>query len=153
MSLVTDPSPVASAPTPRRRSRRRVLAIAATLAAGFVATVTLVVNESTKNARKVSDRFVTAVQRGDGAAAYALAGPAFRRAASEQQIDALATQLSGLVTSKRSLTAKSINASTDSGKIAVFVYDIGAKGGGELHFKTQVRKEDGAWKVFSYVLD
>jgi hypothetical protein len=98
----------------------------------------------------VSDRFVSAVQRGDGAAAYALAGPAFRQAATERQLDGLADQLASLVTAERSLTAKSINASTDDGKIAVFVYDVAARGGGELHFKTQVRDEDGAWKVMNF---
>ena len=41
------------------------------------------VNESTEDAQKVSDQLITAVQSGDGAAAYALTGPAFRAATTE----------------------------------------------------------------------
>ena len=48
----------------------------------------LLVNESTEDAQKVSDQLVTAVQSGDGAAAYALTGPAFRAATTEARAHA-----------------------------------------------------------------
>ena len=51
-----------------------VIAMIVVIGGGFF----LLVNKSTKDAQKVSDQLVTAVQAGDGAAAYALTGPSFR---------------------------------------------------------------------------
>ena len=59
--------------------------------------------------------------------------------------------LSGLVTKdKSSPKSKSINVSTDSGKIAVFVYTMDGTGGKPVYFKTQIREEDGQWQVMSF---
>src|SRR4051794_35559745 len=58
----------------------------------------LLVRESTADAQKVSDDFVTAIQQGDGAKAWSLAGPTFRGSMSQADLDALVKQLSPLVT-------------------------------------------------------
>ena len=65
----------------------------------------LLVNESTKDAQKVSDQLVTAVQAGDGAAAYALTGPSFREATTEAQLTELVKNLSTLVTKDKARPA------------------------------------------------
>jgi hypothetical protein len=118
----------------------------------FVGGCFLLVNGTTKDAQKVSDDFVVAVQNGDGAKAWSLAGPTFRAATTEAELTELVKRLSGLVTKdKVSPSAKGINASTDTGKIAVFVYKL--KGTGQpatVWFKTQIREEDGKWQVLSF---
>ena len=110
----------------------------------------LLVNESTKDAQKVSDDLVTAVQAGDGAKVWSLAGPAFRDVTTEAEVNELVQRLSQLVTKdKASPDGKAINASTDSGNVAVFTYTLKGKGRGPVYFKTQIRDEDG-WKVLSF---
>jgi hypothetical protein len=143
------------APPPRKRNTTKVVLIV--IAAALVLMVLLIggcvllVNGSTKDAQKVSDQLVTAVQQGDGAKVWALSGPSFRKAATEAQVDELAKRLSQLVTKdKVSPDGKSIHASTDSGKVAVFTYTLKGKGRGPVYFKTQIRDEDGGWKVLSF---
>ena len=110
----------------------------------------LLVNESTKDAQKVSDDLVAAVQAGDGAKVWSLAGPTFRDVTSEAEVNELVSRLSQLVTTKKvSPNGKAINASSDSGKIAVFTYTLNGKGRGPVYVKTQIRDEDGSWKVLS----
>jgi hypothetical protein len=124
-----------------------IIALIVVLGAGLF----LLVNESTKDAQKVSDQLVTAIQTGDGAAAYALTGPSFRDATTEGEVTELVNRLSTLVTQeKRSPDQKAINASTDSGKIAVFVYTMKGVNGSPVYFKTQVRDEDGRWQVLNF---
>jgi hypothetical protein len=112
----------------------------------------LLVNESTKDAQKVSDDLVTAIQTGDGAKAWSLAGPTFRGVTTQAELNELVTRLSGLLTKeKASPSGKAINASSDSGKIAVFVYKL--KGTGQpatIWIKTQIREEDGKWQALSF---
>ena len=156
MSVATEPAttPVPAAPAPRRRSRGRVIAmvVAGLLALGavVVAGAVVFVNEATQDAQKVSDRFVRAVDAGDGAAAYALTDPAFREATSEAQLSGLVDQLAPLADGGGKVTGKSINASTDSGKIAVLVYTLRAAGGGSLSFKVQLREQDDRWQVMNF---
>lgn len=152
MSVATEP---VSPPVVRTRRRGRTIAIVVAgllaLAAVVGAGAVLLVNETTKDAQEVSDRFVRAVQRGDGAAAYALTDPAFREASSQQQLSALVDQLQPLVTTARpSVTGKSIHASTGAGTIAVITYRVPAAGDGSLYFKAQVRDEDGRWGIMNF---
>jgi hypothetical protein len=147
--------PQFSPPPPRkRRTGRIILLIAGGLITLFVVIgvgLFLLVNESTKDAQKVSDQLVSAVQAGDGAKAYALAGPSFRSATTEAELTGLVKNLSTLVTrEKSSPDGKAINASTDSGKIAVFVYTMKGTSGRPVYFKTQIRDEEGRWQVLSF---
>jgi hypothetical protein len=149
------PPPFSPPPAPpKRRTGRIILFIVLGLIALIVvvgAGLYLLVNESTKDAQKVSDQLVTAVQAGDGAKAYALAGPSFRAATTEAELTELVKRLSTLVTKdKRSPDGKAISASTESGKIAVFVYTMKGASGRPVYFKTQIRDEDGGWKVLSF---
>jgi hypothetical protein len=114
-------------------------------------TIWLVVGKSTAEAQKVSDQLITAVQNGDGPAAYALTGPSFREATSEEELTELVTGLSTLVTKDEvSPSGKSINVSTGSGKIAVFTYTMDGTRDGSVYFKTQIRDEEGRWQVMSF---
>ena len=131
MSAAPEPEtqPQFSPPPPRkRRTGRIILLIVGGLITLFVVIgvgLFLLVNESTKDAQKVSDQLVGAVQAGDGAKAYALAGPSFRAATTEAELTGLVKNLSTLVTrEKSSPDGKAITASTDSGKI-----DLEGKGG------------------------
>lgn len=142
-------------PPKRKRSVGKIIAIVAgamvlsliLLVVGIV----LLVNGSTEDAQKVSDEFVTHVQNNDGAKGYALAGAAFRGATTEAQLSELFGTLAPLVTKdKASPSGKSINASTESGKIAVFTYTLKGNGRGDVYFKTQVRDEDGGWKIMNF---
>jgi hypothetical protein len=93
----------------------------------------------------------TLVQTGDGAEAYALTSPAFSASTTEAQSPSLRSRLSGLVTREtRSPDGKSINASTDTGKIAIFTYTMKGVRGDTVDFKIQVRDEDGGWQVLSF---
>jgi hypothetical protein len=158
MSLAPEPAPAPpySPPParPKRRKGRLVLIVIAVLIAMIVVIgggLFLLVNETTKDAQKVSDQLVTAVQKGDGAAAYALTGPSFRDATSESDMTDVVEKLSTLVTrDKRSPSGKAINASTEDGKIAVFVYKMEGANGSPVYFKTQIRDEDGRWQVMNF---
>ncbi len=137
----------------RRRGKIILIVIAAVIALIIVGGlgIFLLVNESTKDAQKVSDQLVTAVQTGDGAAAYALTGPSFRAATTEAQLTELVKNLSTLVTKEKSSTnSKAISVSTDNGKIAVFLYTMKGTGGAPVYFKTQIREEEGRWQVMSF---
>src|SRR5215207_288138 len=123
----------ASAPMyPPPRSKRKVWKIVLIVAAAAIALVVvaivalvLLVSGTTKDAQKVSDQLVVAVQNGDGAGAYALTGRSFRGATTETDLTELVKRLSTVVTKdKVSPTGKAINASTDSGKVAVFTYAL-----------------------------
>jgi uncharacterized membrane protein YvbJ len=143
-----------SPPPRKKRSALKIvlIVVAAAIALIVVLIVGLVlfVNGSTKDAQKVSDQLVTAVQTGDTAKAYALTSPTFRAATKEADLDALVKQLSTLVTKdKVSPSGKAINASTENGKIAVFTYTMKGTSGKPVYFKTQIRDEDG-WKVMSF---
>jgi len=143
------------APPPKKRSTTKivllVIGVLLVLMVLLIGGCVLLVNGSTKDAQKVSDQLVTAIQQGDGAKVYALSGPSFRKVATEAQVDELAKRLSQLVTQdKVSPNGKSINASTDNGKIAVFTYTLKGKGRGPVYIKTQIRDEDGGWKVLSF---
>jgi hypothetical protein len=151
------PAPTYSPPPapPRKRSTLKiVLIVVAAVVAVFIALIIglfVLVNESTEDAQKVSDDLVTAVQAGDGPKAYALAGPAFREATTEADMTAIVEQLAPLVTKdKASPSGKAINASTENGKIAVFTYTLKGSSGGSIYFKTQIRDEDGSWKVMNF---
>jgi hypothetical protein len=140
-------------PTKRpRRTLKIVLLIIGgliTLIALLIIGLVMLVNSSTGDAQKVSDQFVEAVQAGDGAAAYALTGPAFRAATTEDELTQLVQNLApALSKDKPSPRGKSINVSSDSGKIAVFVYTLGA-GERPVYLKTQIREEDDGWQVLS----
>ncbi|MBE2315277.1 hypothetical protein DVA67_004780 [Solirubrobacter sp. CPCC 204708] len=146
--------PPAPAPAPKRRWGRIALIVGgvmiATLAAIVVALV-LFVNASTKDAQKVSDQLVTAVQTGDAAKAYALGGADFRTVATEADVKAIVEQISPLVTREPvSPNGKSINASTDRGKVAVFTYKLDGNGRAPVYFQTQIQETDGAWRVLSF---
>src|SRR5262245_21491763 len=126
-------------PAPPQKKRRWGLIIGIVVAAIvavivlFIVGAVLLFNSSTKDAQKVSDQFVTAVQAGDGAKAYALTGPAFREATTEDQLSQLVQQLSTLVTKdKVSPDGKAISASTENGKIAVFTYTLKGTNGGSI---------------------
>jgi uncharacterized membrane protein YvbJ len=149
------PAPMFSEPPPKKRSALKIILII--VAAGIVGIVVLIlalvlfVNGSTKDAQKVSDQLVTAVQTGDTAQAYALTGPSFRAATKQADLDELVKRLSTLVTKEKvSPSGKSINASTDSGKIAVFTYVMKGTSGKPVYFKTQIRDEDGDWRVMNF---
>jgi hypothetical protein len=148
------PPQFAPPPPRKRRTGRIILLIVAGLITLFVVIgvgLYLFVNESTKDAQKVSDQLITAVQTGDGAKAYALAGPSFRDATTEEELTELVKRLSTLVTKeKQSPDGKAITASTDTGKIAVFVYTMKGASGRPVYFKTQIRDEDGRWQVLSF---
>jgi hypothetical protein len=140
-------------PRPKRRRRIILIVIAAVIALIVVGGlgIYLVVSQSTKDAQKISDQLVTAVQKGDGAAAYVLTGPSFRAATTEAQLSELVTNLSTLVTAeKSSANSKAISVSTDNGKIAVFLYTMKGTGGDPVYFKTQIREEDDRWVVMSF---
>ena len=140
---------------PKRRTGRIILIV---LGAMFVALVLLIggcfllVNESTKDAQKVSDEFVAAVQAGDTAKAYSLTSPSFRAATSEADTAEFVKSISALVSKEPvSPTGKAINTSTDNGKIAVFTYKLKpAQGNGTVYFKTQIRDEQGRWQVMNF---
>jgi hypothetical protein len=158
MTSPSEPAPTFQfqhpAPPPKKRSTTKivliVLAAVIVLMALVIGGCFVLVNQSTKDAQKVSDQLVTAVQQGDGAKVWALSGPRFRKAATQAQVDQLVKQLSGLVTTdKVSPDGKSINASTDAGKVAVFTYTLKGKGRGPIYFKTEIIDEDG-WKVLSF---
>src|SRR4051794_10153643 len=158
MTVTPEPAPVPRfsppPPRPKRRTGRIILIVVAALVALVVVLVIgafLLVSESTKDAQKVSDQLITAVQAGDGAKAYALTGPSFRAATTEAELTELISGLSTLVTKdKRSPDGKAISASTESGKIAVFTYTMKGTNGKPVYFKTQIRKEDGRWQVMSF---
>jgi hypothetical protein len=149
------PAPIYAPPParPKRKAWKIVLIIAAAVLALIVIAVVglvLLVSGATKDAQKVSDRFVVAVQTGDAAGAYALTGSSFRAATTEADMTQLVNQLSTLVTKdKVSPTGKAINASTDSGKVAVFTYKLKGAGRGPVYLKTEIRDEDGGWKVLN----
>lgn len=146
--------PPPPAPRKQRSALRIVLIVVASvivLGIALIGGLVLLVNNSTGDAQKVSDQLVTAVQAGDGKAAYALTGPSFRAATTEAQLTELVQRLSSLVKKdKRSPDGKSINASTDSGKIAVFTYTMNGTSGSPVYFKTQIRDEDGRWVVMNF---
>ena len=158
MTAMPEPAsaPPFSPPPPqkKRRTGRIVLIVVGAIVAlflVFIVAVFLLVSNSTKDAQKVSDQFITAIQTGDGAKAYALTGPSFRAATKEADLTQLVTKLSTLVSKdKVSPNGKSINASTDNGKIAVFTYTLKGASGSPVYFKTQIRKEDGKWQVMSF---
>jgi hypothetical protein len=128
-----------------------VVAAAIALLVIVIVAIVLLVGKSTEEAQKVSDQLVTAIQQGDGAAAYALTGPAFRAATKEPELTELVKNLSTLVTKdKVSPNGKAINVSSGSGKIAVFVYTLKGTGDGNIYFKTQIRDEEGRWQVMSF---
>jgi hypothetical protein len=145
-------------PTVAPPKKRRWGLIIAAVVAGFVALIVafivglvLLVNNSTGDAQKVSDQFVVAVQNGDGAKAYALAGPSMRAAATQDQIDELAKTMATLVTKeKRSPDGKAITASTENGKIAVFTYTMKGYRDSTLYWKTEIKQEGGRWQVFNF---
>ena len=149
------PAPEFMAPPARPKRRRRKI-ILIVIAAGSVIIVGglaifLLVNQSTKDAQKVSDQLVTAVQNGDGGAAYALTGPSFRAVTTEAQLGELVKNLSALVTpEKRSPNSKAISVSTDNGKIAVFLYTMKGTKADPVYFKTQIREEGDRWVVMSF---
>jgi hypothetical protein len=153
-----EPAPQPQWAPPPPRKKRRVGRIIAIVAGAMVLTLIvivvglfLLVNESTEDAQQVSDDFVAAVQANDGPRAYALTGPAFREATTEAQLSELLGQLSSLVAKdKVSPSGKAINASTDSGKIAVFTYTLKGTSGSNVYFKTQIRDEDSGWKVMNF---
>lgn len=109
---------------PKRRTGRIILIVLVAMFVGLVLLIGgcfLLVNESTKDAQKVSDEFVTAVQAGDTAKAYSLTGPSFREATSEADTAEFVKSISALVSKDAvSPDGKSINTSTDNGRIAVF---------------------------------
>jgi flagellar basal body-associated protein FliL len=158
MTISPEPAPapafVEPPARPRKRRRKIILIVIAAVIALIVVGglgIYLLVNQSTKDAQKVSDQLVTAVQNGDGAAAYALTGPSFRAATTEAQLSELVTNLSTLVTKdKSSANSKAISVSTDNGKIAVFLYTMKGTSGKPVYFKTQIREEDDRWQVMSF---
>ncbi len=158
MSLAPEPAPqppFAPPPAKPKRRRGRIVLIVIAAVIGLIVVIGgglfLLVNESTKDAQKVSDQLVAAVQKGDGAAAYALTGPAFREATTEADMNEVVKNLSTLVTrEERSPSGKAINASTDNGKIAVFVYKMEGANGDPVYFKTQIRDEDDGWQVMNF---
>jgi hypothetical protein len=156
MTSAPEPAPLYPPPPPSKgpSAGKIILIVVAALIVLivlFVGGCFLLVNESTKDAQKVSDQLVTAVQTGDGAKAYALAGPTFRQATPEAQVSELVQRLSQLVTKdKVSPSNKAISASTDTGKIAVFVYKLNGTNGKPVYFKSTIREEDGRWQVLSF---
>ena len=158
MTTMPQPAPAppySQPPAPPKRRWGRIIAIViaavVALIIALVAGIFLLVNESTEDAQKVSDQLITAVQSGDGAAAYALTGPAFRAATTEAELSEFVQNLSTLVTrEKSSATQKAISVSTGNGKIAVFVYTIKGANGSPVYFKTQIREEDGSWQVMNF---
>ena len=158
MTTAPEPAPApmyTQPPAPPKRRWGRIIAIVVAAVVAliivFVVAVVFLVNESTEDAQKVSDQLVTAVQTGDGAAAYALTGPAFREATTEAQVNELVQRLSTLVTKdKTSPSGKAISASTENGKIAVFLYTMKGTSGSPVYFKTQIRDEDGRWQVMNF---
>src|SRR3954453_293841 len=127
-----------------------VAAVVAVIAVIVVVTV-LLVNGTTKDPQKVSDQFVVALQNGDGAKADALTGPAFRANTSRAEGDELAKTMATIATkAKVSPNGKAISASTENGKIAVFTYTMKGYQNVPLYWKTEVREEDGGWRVFGF---
>src|SRR4051812_13931865 len=142
------PAPMYAPQSPPRKKRSALkiilIIVAAVVALIVIAVVALVllVSGATKDAQKVSDPFVAAVQNGDSAKAYSLTGPRFRAATTPAQLDQLVKQLSTLVSKDPvSPSGKAINASTNSGKVAVFTYKLKGVKGGSVYFKTELHKE------------
>jgi hypothetical protein len=157
MTTSPEPAPAPAYVQPAARPKRR-LKIVLIVVAALIAVIVVIgigafvlVNNSTKDAQKISDQLVTAVQNGDGKAAYALTGPSFRAATTEAQLGELVTNLSSLVTKdKSSPNSKGISVSTDNGKIAVFLYTMKGTSGKPVYFKTQIREEEDRWQVMSF---
>ena len=158
MTIAPEPAPAptySQPPAPKKRRWGRIIAIVVAAVIALIillgVAVFFLVSESTEDAQKVSDQLITAVQNGDGAAAYALTGPAFREATTEAQLNEFVQGLSTLVTKdKASPSGKAISVSTENGKIAVFTYDMKGTGGSPVYFKTQIRDEDGTWQVMNF---
>jgi hypothetical protein len=150
------PMPFEQQSPPERKKRSALKIILIVVAAAIALIVVLIValvlfvNGSTKDAQKVSDQLVTAIQTGDTETAFTLTSPTFRAATKPSDFDELIKRLSTLVIKdKVSPSGKSINTSTDNGKIAVFTYTMTGTNGKPVYFKTQIRDEDG-WKVMSF---
>jgi len=157
MTAAGEPAPLYPPPPqqPKKRSWGKIILIVVAavvvLFVLFIAGIFFLVKNSTADAQKVSDQLVTSIQAGDGAKAYALAGPSFRAATTEAQLTELVKNLSTLVTKdKKSPDGKAINASTDNGKIAVFTYTMKGTSGKPVYFKVQIREEDGKWQVMNF---
>lgn len=150
------PPPPPPPEQPKQRSAVKIILLVVgvlfVLMALLIGGCFLLVNESTKDAQVVSDDLVAAIQTGDGAKAWSLAGPTFRGVTNEEELTQLVKQLAPLVAKdKVSPKKKFISASTDTGKVAVFVYEMKpASGDGEIWFKTQIRDENGKWQVLSF---
>lgn len=146
------PSPPAAAP--QRRWGRIVLIVGGSviaLIAVLVTALVLFVNATTKDAQKVSDQLVTAIQTNDGAKAYALGGADFRAIAPEAEVKEVVGFIAPLVTRERvSPNGKAIHASTDRGKVAVFTYTLKGTSGKPVHLKTQIQEKGGQWRVLSF---
>src|SRR4051794_20674675 len=120
MAFPSEPASAPMYPPPSPRPKRKVWKIVLIIVAAVVALIVVgivaiffLVSGATKDAQKVSDQFVVALQTGDAAGAYALTGPSFRAATSEADTTQLVKQLSTLVTKdKVSPTGKAIHAST-----------------------------------------
>src|SRR4051812_1961737 len=101
MTAAPEPAPappftLSPPPPPKKRRTGRIILIVVVAVIALIillfGALFLFVNESTKDAQKVSDQLITAVQAGDGKTAYALTGPAFRAATTEAQLSELVTR-------------------------------------------------------------
>ena len=139
------------APPTKRRVGKIIAIVAASVLAGIVVALVLLVNAATEDAEKVSAELVTAIQSNDGAKAYALGGADFRAIAPEAEVKEVVGFIAPLVErGEVSPDGKAIHASTDRGKVAVFTYTLKGTSGKPVYLKTQIQEKDGRWQVLSF---
>jgi len=124
------------------------------VAVGVVAVVLLIVglvvlvNDSTANAVKVSDRLVADIQADNAPAAYGLTSPGFRQVATESQLAQVMTRVSPALQGTTGIVDRAIAAATGHPTEAVIVYTVHTSTG--TKYIRVVLLDDHPWQVLNF---
>lgn len=132
-----------------RRAAKILSAIALVVSLLIIAacaTAVVLIVKATEAPAKVSDEFVSDLQRDDAAAAYALTGKTFRAASTEQDLATFVQSARPTMTRPAHRLERGIWTSSDHGTVAEVIYSTSGSRG-TAYLDVELERTGGDWKV------
>lgn len=136
--------------SPKKSKNQKILKIVGIVVAAiviFVIVTSVVVNTTTKDAIKVSDRFISDIQSKDANDAYSLVNDGFQSVTTKDQFTDVVNRIAPILTGKPSISGKSINKTTGSDAAVIVVYKIDGSDSKTYYVRVLLVKKNGEWKI------
>ncbi len=134
---------------PMRKGLKKVRLVVGVFVA-FIVVLVIVAVVATKGATSSSDKFLNALQAGDGQTAYSLFSSEAKKEVPEDEFMAVVNQIGPILNTEEKRTSSSVSGETGSASTAEVDYEIEGTDGKTYVFVVNLVKDNGEWRVLNF---